>query len=55
MYVVYEAYEVKNKRKKMLMSFTSPEKEFFYIFMIVKQKIKKRSTIHYLQSFESRF
>ena len=23
--------------------------------MIVKQKIKKRSTIHYLQSFESRF
>jgi hypothetical protein len=26
---VYEAYEVKNKRETITLSFTSPEKDFF--------------------------
>ncbi len=43
----YEAYEVKNKKGKITLSFTSPEKEkhLFYIYdVIVKQTIYKRST-----------
>ena len=31
-WVVYEAYEVK-KKGKITLSFTSPEKGFFFIFM----------------------
>jgi hypothetical protein len=31
---VYEAYEVKTKGGKTTLSFTSPEKDFFLIFMM---------------------
>ena len=29
----YEAYEVKNKKGKITLSFTSPEKEKYYIYI----------------------
>jgi hypothetical protein len=29
----YEAYEVKNEKGKITLSFTSPQKDFLYIFM----------------------
>ena len=35
-WVVYEAYEVKNKREKLRLSYTSPQKgkHFFYIYEV---------------------
>ena len=30
---VYEAYELKKKKRKITLSFTPPEKDFLYIFM----------------------
>jgi hypothetical protein len=47
--LVYEAYEVKKKRK-ITLSFTSPEKDFFYIyevFTFTSPEKAKRSTYHY--------
>jgi hypothetical protein len=39
---VYEAYEVKNKREKLItLSFTSPEKEFFIYIYDCEAKNKK--------------
>jgi hypothetical protein len=46
-WVVYEAYEVKQKREKITLSFTSPDFFKKKYEVIVKQKKKKHSTYHY--------